>query len=86
MVTERDEKERQSAYTTYFDKKALNINNEEAIVKHGVHQMVRDLESRVNIGSNHTYTAVEGIKYEYLEGCPGPDTSVGKLHEDYTWL
>jgi hypothetical protein len=46
--------------------------------------VVRVLESRVNIGSNHTYIAVEGIKYEYLDGCPGPDTTLGKVHEDYT--
>jgi hypothetical protein len=88
MVTERDEKERQSPYATYFDKKALTINNEEAVVKHGAHQcfdqMIRVLESRVNIGPNHKYTAIEGIKYEYEGGCLDPDTSLGKLHEDYT--
>eukprot|EP00953_Heterococcus_sp_UTEX-ZZ885_P013918 7937-Heterococcus_DN1.PRE.1 len=65
MVTERYEEERQSAYTTYFDKKALTINNEEAVVKHGAHQcfdqMIRVLESRVNIGPDHKYTAIEGL-------------------------
>jgi hypothetical protein len=90
MVTESGEKDRQSAYTAYFDKKALAINNEEAVVKHGVHQcfiqMVSVLESRVRIDSYHGYTAVEGIKYEftYVEGCPGPDTTLGRRHEDYT--
>jgi hypothetical protein len=39
MVTERDEKKRQSAYTTYFDKRASTINSEEAVVKHGAQQL-----------------------------------------------
>jgi hypothetical protein len=42
-------------------------------VHQGFDQTVRVLESRVKIGSNHTYTAVKGS-----------DTSVGKLHENNT--
>jgi hypothetical protein len=37
-----------------------------------------------SIGSNHTYTAIESTTYEYEGGCLHPDTSLGKLHEDYT--